>query len=56
MVSLNAEIKVSLEAKKNFLLDLKLHVYHYIDANKVLEKKLKGADLQMEEFMKKIEL
>ena len=55
MVSLNAEIKVSLEAKENFLLDLKLHVYHYMDANEVLEKKLKGADLQMVESIKKIQ-
>ena len=56
MVHLNAELKFLLEAKENFLLDLMLDVCRYTDANEVLEKKLKGADLQMEEFMKKIEL
>jgi len=44
-----------LEAKENYLLDLELDVYHYRDANEVLEKKLKAADLQMVESMKKIQ-
>ena len=52
---LDAELKVLLEAKENFLLDLKLDVYSYTDANEVLEKKMKGANLQMVESMKQIQ-
>ena len=44
-----------LEAKESFLLDLELDVYCYTDANEVLQKKLKGADLQMVESVKKIQ-
>ena len=44
-----------LEAKESFLLDLEHDVYHYTDANEVLQKKLKGADLQMVESVKKIQ-
>ena len=52
---LDEELKVLLEAKENFLLDLKLDVYSYTDANEVLEKKMKGANLQMVESMKQIQ-
>ena len=53
---LDAELKVLLEAKENFLLDLNLDVYRYTDANEELEKRLKGAYLQMVESMKLIQL
>ena len=51
---LDAELRVLLEAKESFLLDLKLDMYRYIDANAKLEQKLKHADLQMVESMKQI--
>ena len=50
----DAELKTLLKAKEDFITDLTLDVYRYTDAHQNLEKKLKDADQQMVDSMKRI--
>ena len=50
----DAELKTLLKAKEDFITDLTLDVYRYTDAHQNLEKKLKDADHQMVDSMKRI--
>ena len=49
-----ADLKVVLKDKEGFISDLMLDVYRYADDNERLKKKLKDADSQMVDSMKRI--